>query len=597
MVSFQGVTSFVQEGGPVRDEEDVEVPAPPSDSVATSAVSLFTWRNAILGGVGAFALLGFVGTGWILFVGGIGSGPGTGEMLQQTTIAVLPFQNNSPDEENAYFADGVHEDILTQLSKIADLTVISRTSVMRYRGSSQSNLRQIGEELGATAILEGSVRRVGNQIRVTTQLIDVRTDAHLWAEAYDRELENVFAVQSEIAQRVAEALQARLTPQVIARIARAPTMSLQAYDIVIRAREARLRLTEEANDEAIRLYNLALELDPEYTEALAGLANAYVNRPFRYRGDAAWLDTALVLAERAIQLDSGEAAGHNALGFVYGTKRLERQALEEFRRAVELNPSHVIAANNLGYTYSRVGRLDEAIEWLERAVRLDPTQSLARDNLAGVYATIGDTTRAIRLKREALTLEDPEGRRGINMRVRLAEWEDGDWDRALEIREEVVQRNPTSADFRVSAASTAFRARDFERVVEHMVEARRLSPDRTFVLLFHGAAMIRTDQESEGRDLIRRLMERYRAEIAEGDDTFIVWQNLTYVHAVLGEIEEALDAFEMAFDLGARNLGAYETNPASDSLRSEPRFQVVTERMREDLAGQRARVEARQGRP
>ena len=268
-------TAFVQEGMSGREVSDADLAAP----VAPTA-GLFTWRNALGGGVLAFALLGFVGTGWILFGGGLGGGSDTGELPQQATIAVLPFQNNSPDAENAYFADGVHEDILTQLSKIGALTVISRTSVMRYRDAPESNLRQIGEELGATAILEGSVRRAGNRILVTAQLIDVATDAHLWAENYERELNDIFAVQRGIAERVAEALQATLTPQEVSRIARAPTENLDAYDFYLRAREADRRLTEEGNEEAIRLHNLALELDPEYALAWAGLSRAYANRPY-----------------------------------------------------------------------------------------------------------------------------------------------------------------------------------------------------------------------------------------------------------------------------------------------------------------------------
>ena len=182
--------------------------------------------NALLGGVGALSLVGAAAVGSIWFGGGTLGTSNTAGAPQQATIAVLPFQNNSPDAENAFFADGVHEDILTQLSKISDLVVRPRSSVMRYQDAVGRNLKQISEDLGATAILEGSVRRVGNQIRVTAQLIDAATDANLWAETYDRDLEDVFVVQSEIAQRVAAALQATLRPQEVALIARALSANL-----------------------------------------------------------------------------------------------------------------------------------------------------------------------------------------------------------------------------------------------------------------------------------------------------------------------------------------------------------------------------------
>ncbi len=183
-------TAFVQEGGPGRDAGDVEVIEPDSPPRGTSG--LFTWRKTFTGGVLAFALLGFVGTGWILFGGGTLGTSNTPGAPQLTTIAVLPFQNNSPDAENDYFADGVHEDILTHLSKISDLVVRPRSSVMRYQDAAARDLKQISEDLEVTAILEGSVRRVGSRIRVTVQLVDAATDANLWAETYDRDLEDMF---------------------------------------------------------------------------------------------------------------------------------------------------------------------------------------------------------------------------------------------------------------------------------------------------------------------------------------------------------------------------------------------------------------------
>ena len=584
-------TAFVQEGGPRREARDVQVAAPPG-----GAAGLFNWRNAFGGGVLAFALLGFVGTGWILFGGGLGGGSDTGDVPQQATIAVLPFQNNSPDAENAYFADGIHEDILTQLSKIGALTVISRTSVMRYRDAQESNLRQIGEELGATVILEGSFRRVGNQIRVTVQLIDTETDAHLWAETYDRELEDVFAVQSEIAEQVAAALQATLTPQEATRIARAPTGNLDAYDFVLRAQEAANRFTEEGNEESIRLLNLALELDPEYALAWARLATSYALRPYAYGGDPAWGDSALVLAERALELDPEEPGVHWALAFVYGNNGWHQQAREESLRTLELNPNHAYATNSIGVFHMFAGRLDEAIPWYERAVRLDPTGFLFRSNLSHLYLSIGDTTRAVILRRENLALQEPGGVMALRMQAELAVIEDGDYDRALELEEQRIEREPASADLRFDAAQAAFGAGDYERVIEHMTEGLRLSPNARTGALIRGLALIQTGQGEEGREALAEVIEWRREQIAGGNEESDPWLDLVVAYGALGETAEALDAFDQVSEIGDIGRVFRESHRqalALSSLRSEPRFQEVWRKMEEDLAEMRRRIEAR----
>ena len=185
------------------------------------------------------------------------------------SVAVLPFQNLSPDPENAFFADGMTEDILTQLAKIRDLKVISRSSVMRYKGT-QKPIQTIAAELGVATVLEGSVRRAGNRVRIVGQLIDARTDEHLWAETYDRELKDVFAIQSEVAQRIAAALKATLSPAEKKRIEQSPTQNLAAYDLYLKGRELYNRYRKADNEAAIELFQKALELDPAFALGYAG---------------------------------------------------------------------------------------------------------------------------------------------------------------------------------------------------------------------------------------------------------------------------------------------------------------------------------------
>lgn len=198
----------------------------------------------------------------------------SGVQVDRKSIAVLPFENLSPDPENAFFADGMTEDILTQLAKIRDLKVISRSSVMRYKGT-QKPIRAIAQELGVATVLEGSVRRAGNRVRIVSELIDARNDQHLWADTYDRDLKDVFAIQSEVAQQIAGALRATLSPAERQLIERSPTENLAAYDQYMKGRELYYHYRKADNESAVQAIQKALKLDPNFALPYAGLGDAY----------------------------------------------------------------------------------------------------------------------------------------------------------------------------------------------------------------------------------------------------------------------------------------------------------------------------------
>ncbi len=259
--------------------------------------------------------------------------------VERKSIAVLPFKNLSEEKENEYFSDGITEDIITQISKIGDLKVISRTSVMQYKNKEKS-LREIGKELGVATVLEGSVRRAGNQLRIVAQLIDASSDEHLWAETYDRELTQIFAIQSDVAQKIAAALKAKLSPAEKERIEKKPTENLTAYDYYLKGREYYYHYRKQDNENAIELFKRALELDPSYALACAGLGDAYGQRFIKFGFNDAWLDSSIVTSTRAISLNPSLAEGYKALGLAYMAKGGHRKSLEANRKAVELNPSY-----------------------------------------------------------------------------------------------------------------------------------------------------------------------------------------------------------------------------------------------------------------
>ena len=310
----------------------------------------------------------------------------------QKSIAVLPFENLSEEKANAFFADGVQDEILTDLSKIADLKVISRSSVMHYRSGLERNPRKIGEELGVAHVLEGSVQRAGNRIRVNAQLIDARNDTHLWAQTYDRDLSDVFAIQSEIAKTIADQLQAKLSPQEKSAIQRPPTSDIAAFDLYTRARNLWLTAWGSGTGkddllQAADLLNQAVARDPSFFDAWCQLAVTEVTIYFL---DWDHTPVRLTKAEVAVQTaarlrpDAGET--HLALGrlryFGYLDYKGALAELELARRSIPNDPWVVLLK---GYIERRQGRWDESIRDQQRGTELDPRNTLALQQLATTY--------------------------------------------------------------------------------------------------------------------------------------------------------------------------------------------------------------------
>ncbi|MGI9341636.1 MAG: tetratricopeptide repeat protein [Gammaproteobacteria bacterium] len=324
----------------------------------------------------------------------------------EPSIAVLPFDSRSTDPENAIFADGVHDDLLTRLANVEALKVISRTSVMDYRNTTK-NLRQIAAELGVATVLEGAVQRSGDNVRINVQLIDAETDEHLWARTYDRELtaRNVFEIQSEISAAIATALKAALTPGEKARLQTIPTENLEAYRLYVAGRH---NLHERELDTLLaarQQFEAAIALDPGFAPAYAGLADAvqllYINH------SAITWDEARGVAEGALQtaleLDEELADAHASHGLLMSILREqgetgnESEVTEEadFERAIELNPSHARAYTWLATLRERQGRYEEAIELNKRSLELDPIGRIPYANLAVTYARMGRHDEAL----------------------------------------------------------------------------------------------------------------------------------------------------------------------------------------------------------
>ena len=326
--------------------------------------------------------------------------------VPEKSVAVLPFENLSHDPDNAYFADGIQEEILSRLSKIADLKVISRTSTQRYK-SKPENLREIAKQLGVAHVLEGTIQKAADQVRVNVQLINAQTDSHLWADKYDRMLTDIFAVESEIATKIADTLQAKLTGSEQQAIAARPTENSEAHQLYLRGRYFWGKRTEEGFKKALEYFQQAVALDPNYAPAYAGIADCYdLLFAWGYASPEECLPKAKAAADRALQLDSQLGEAHASLVEIFFDELNLREAKPEAERAIELAPNYAMAHHWFGIdVLSPLGQHDRAIAELRRAVELDPFSAIINTSLGYGYILARRYPEAITQLRKTVELE------------------------------------------------------------------------------------------------------------------------------------------------------------------------------------------------
>ncbi|MCK5449047.1 MAG: tetratricopeptide repeat protein, partial [Gemmatimonadetes bacterium] len=447
------------------------------------------------------------------------------------SLAVLPFANRSDNPENEYFTDGVHDDILTALSRLEDLKLISRTSVMRYRDTDAS-IREIGRELGVATVLEGSVQRSGERVRITVQLIDADTDNHLWAETYDEELTaaNVFAIQSDVALKIASALEATLVTGEPSESRPPPTESLEAYD---RLTEARFLLASRGPANMFRaadLFREAIALDSNYAPAHTGLAEAYL---LLYSWDQVTLEEIKPIIEssldRALELDPllGEAHTARAL-FLRNLGRFD-ESETAWRRAIELVPGHADTHHWFGIMLWELGRFDESRIELRRALALDPMSRI------------------------------------INTNVGFGEYFARDYDTAIAQYERALERFPDFSYTWILLSAAYSLNGQHQNAVQAAQKSLELSPGDSNWTLMLAAALVRAGDEAEAR--------RVMASASAGDPT-----RFALVHAALGDTDEAFRWLDLALETGSpfiTELG----DPAYDPIRDDPRFQAALRRV------------------
>ncbi len=545
----------------------------------------------------------------------------------EKSIAVLPFENLSEEKENAFFADGVQDEILTDLAKIADLKVISRTSVMQYKNGISRNLREIGEQLGVAHVLEGSVQRTGGRVRVSAQLIDARTDAHLWAEHYDRPLDDVFAIQSEVAQAIADQLNAKLSPAEKAAIKERPTGDLVAYDLYLRAEALRAatsfnaRLKENLL-EATRLLEQAIARDPtfflaycrlaeahdliyffgsDHTPARLALASTAVQTALRLRpgsgeahltlaahlyrgyGDYEHALDELTLAQRALPNDP---LVFELTGFIARRQGRWEESTTDLKRALELDPRNLFFLQQLSFTYDWQHRYRDLASVLDRALKLVPSDPETRVARALIDFAERADARPVHATIETIIAEDPAAATNIADRwfyIALCERDNFGISRALAVipPEGISQGSIWSP--RAYFEAVAARARGDATVARAAFTVARAEVEKTthdqpdyaqglIILGLIDAGLGRKDDAiREGRRAIELVP--VSKDAIDGAD-FIL--NLAVIYAWTGEKDLALEQLNKVSKLPyAPSYGDLRLSPEWDPLRGDPRFEKI----------------------
>jgi adenylate cyclase len=391
------------------------------------------------------------------------------------SICVLPFDNLSGDPEQQYFSDGVTEDIITDLSKVSALSIASRTSAAALKGRRLS-ATEVSQRTRCTYVLEGSVRKAGNRVRITAQLIDGRSDSHVWAERYDRDLGDIFALQTEIAESIAGALKARVLPAEKKALESKATTSAEVYKLFLMAKQYHVMGSERTDEIVVRLCKRAVELDPNYARAWALLAIVQTRMHYRAAND----DPGENAARRALQLDPNLSEAHAALARVLANRRLYEEADAEHRRALELDPDSYDANALAGRTYTVMHRHEDAIRVYERAIELDPNEFIASAMIVQNYEALGDTERALHGARRALAriekiiaTEPDHGTslgHGVGALALL-----GESERAKDWAERAMLLDPENRTLRYNLACAMVKLREYDRALDYLESAMKQS--------------------------------------------------------------------------------------------------------------------------
>ncbi|MCK6562089.1 protein kinase [candidate division KSB1 bacterium] len=494
--------------------------------------------------------------------------------IDRKSIAVLPFSNLSESKEDEYFSDGITEDVITQLTKIADLKVISRTSVMQYKGVDK-NIPDIGKKLDVATVLEGSVRRAGNQVRIAAQLIDTHDEGLLWAETYDKEMADIFVIQSEIAVQIAMALKVKLSSPEKKQIEKKPTGNITAYDYYLKGREYYYRHYREAYEMAGGFFVKALELDSTFALAYAGLADVCAQRESA--------DSAITLSRRAIAMDARLPEAYRSLGLAYYYKGWMQKSLEASLHAIRLNANHFPAIVNVGWVLIETNPV-EALPWFKKAFMLDPTTATSASAIGTAYMVLGDEANAEKWFKQSIEIAPDYWRNYLKL------WQlysrGGRYDAAKEIEQKLLANAPNY----LQATGLSYLL-DHNYVQAKEYYEKTVSIDPKFRSLDLAYFYKKTGKEGEAQKIFDLFTKRCQANIERGNERYWPRYDMARISAALNRKAEAYEWLQKAIDAGWIEYRWGMTDPLLENLHNDKRFRQMMAHVKAKVDQMRQQVE------
>ncbi len=550
------------------------------------------WRKMVLKALGPALFIGILTVAWVFYSGRLG--PGTsGVNADRMSIAVLPFENKG-DSGDAYFVEGISEDILTQLGKIGDIRVMSRFTISSYDITGK-NPGEIGEELNVAYLLAGSVRRSGDELRISCQLIDTDKASEVWEEDYDREVDDLFMIQSEVAKRVADELHAKLSQQESQRIEKYPTRSILAYNLYLRGREEYYRYDPESNEQAIAYFLQALAEDREFALARAGLADAYSQGAYFYGNRSFdFLDSALNVARQAVSMDDESAETWKALGLVYSLKGNYTEARQCYRQSLDKNPSYDPAIDNLAIILHKEGNIADGAELKLKAIGINPLNAGAYGNLGNAFRIAGLYKEAIEKIKMAIQLDPDDW--FYHFQLALTYMCQGDYHQAGQTVARMVSIGDSSSMV-LEMASYITYLYDEDLAWEYLesIETRQDYDVRInyYVPVIKGYLAKVLGKNYDFDVILSERLAYHQGRLAAGSedpDDFIVPSN---IFCIQGDNANCLEWMERG--LTANNTldyMLYELDPIYEAVRGAERYQRLINRMKDRSAAERRKIVA-----
>jgi serine/threonine protein kinase len=559
-----------------RISKAIPLAAPPVSPVASSVPQpvgpKFSRRIAYIGASVAILVIGMV-LSYLMFRGSPGA--------DKKSIAVLPFKNLNTDEDSEFFSDGITEDIINQLSRIHGLRVMSRPAVMRYKKSDKS-LSEIGKELNVGTILTGTVRRVGDQLRISAALIDASNEQQIWGDVYEKTMTQVFEIQSAVARQIASTLKTSLSPDEVKSVSKQQTGNIEAYTFYLKGREYYYRYHKEDNENAITLFKKALDLDPNYALAYAGLGDAYGQRVQRFGFPSTWIDSSIAAGQQAVTLDPTLAEGYKALALGYQQLGKVNLTLENYKKSVDLNPSYYPAVANIGAAYESVGRPDEALPWAKKAILINPTNPVTMALVGGIYFDLAEDTKAKTFFDRALGLQPDL----TNAQQGLAalEFLDGQTEQAKTRCEHLLETVTDEPGPLLLAGTVYFFAKDFTKAQQYFEKELAMTAPESGSYNELAYIYAKLGRSKDSKTMLDLNISETLKWLARGDEGPDSRMSLAISYKLQGNNTEAYKWLHESIKAGWMNYRLASIDPLYESFRNDQEFRQILDDVKARMA-------------